>query len=155
MESIKAFLEDNAGGLRTVMLRNQGDTVYDIYMVFYSWSNTSLGDANEVAMAAVSQRTEDQVEDLTAVGFDLLGREPRIHFPFAISGDLVTSGSAFIVGNLVVSLPKPLTVATLAGLFNIATSSISRLGIEVLFERRRNLRQKAQLVAEAGNTSRT
>jgi len=149
LQHVKAQLTGAVVGLRTVMLRNQGTTAYDIHVIHYSFSNTNIGQVAENAGMAVSTRLQDQVEDAVAVSLPDQQSENGIYLPVQLSYDLVTEGGLSIVGAHTVPFPKPFRVPFLAGIFNSLTSgNNSNLGIEVFFERVEVVvREKASLVA--------
>jgi len=145
----------NSQGLRSVLLQNQGDTVYDLRIIHYCLLNTSVQSTNEAVMMAVSTREEDQVEDLSPVGFDQMVTEEGIILPYAMMSDELTSGAVAMLGSQTITLPRAITVPFLAGIINFATANAPNVGIEVWFDRRRDLREKAQLVSRSGGRART
>lgn len=134
MEQIKGFFEHTAAQGRAIMLRNRQRQAFDIHVVHYTLENADIGNINDVAMAAISTRFEDQVDDSGIVGFDELIREPGIIFPFSWLADNIIEGTAVLVSNHTIVLNKPIRVPWLSFLFNIATVALSRVGVEVWFE---------------------
>lgn len=133
----KVGVSGGTAGRRRLILRNQGDSVYDIYKVRYNFLSTSLFDTNEVAAMAVSTRLVDQVEDAVAVGFDTMAIDTGIHFPYSVCFDVATSGANIIQAVHSDDFPsdRPFTVPFLAFLMNVAVSNPVNLGVEVWFER--------------------
>jgi len=135
-------------GLRTILLRNQGTSVYDIWLVRHTIFTTNLGNANEGILAALSQRLEDQIEDTTSISqLDILS-DAGIFNCFSWIEDLETSGMAAMVGNQVTGYnPKPMTVPFLSWLVSPLNSNVAGLGVEVFFERKEvTALEKATLV---------
>jgi len=138
-------------GLRRRILRNQGNTVYDIHLIHYGWIDTDVLNTNEVDAMAVSTRNEDQVNDTTTIGFDDMVTEEGIFGAVALLADLQSNGGVGLISGYNIPFPKPYTVHQLAGLFNSAIAVAGNNGIDVWFVRRDvTPMEKASLVARLG-----
>jgi len=151
MEIAKAGGSFATTGLRTVMLENQGLTVYDIHLVRHMFFSTSLLTTNELIIQGLSTRFDDQVEDEVAVGFDEYITENGI---FAVSGfgaDLSTEGGAALIPTDNIPYVPAMRVPFAAYIVNPAVASTLNGGIEVYFTRVTvNSREKAFLTSQAG-----
>ena len=144
-------------GRRTVIMQNQGLTVYDIHLIRYSFSGVNFLQTNDVLTMALSLRDEDQVEDATAVGFETMQTTQGIFAVYTLNIDFFTEGGASLKGGQNIPFPlKPYTVPYAAWIVNPALADVGIYGVEVWFERRRiSSREKSYMVSEAGGRART
>jgi len=158
MDHLKRALTATGAGRRSVVMQNQGLTVYDIHVVRYNWSATSALSTNESAAMALSTRGDDQVEDDQAIGFPDLVTEEGIYLPTMFHADELGGGSggSMIILSDTIVMPKPWRVPYLAFLANIAVAIAITAGVEIFFERVKvSGEAKAFLVSEAGGRART
>jgi len=156
VELVKGSLSGTSANIRTILFENQGRTVYDIYLVRYSLQLLSLLDVNDVIDMALSTRAEDQVEDTTNVTFAELIGDRNIFLPFFYMADFVTEGASTIIASEVIPFTKPFSVPYLAFVGLLSVPVTANAGVEIYYERRRaSIREKAQMVAEAGGRART
>lgn len=157
LELVKSNVGLAAGAERTVLMENQGSTVYDIWMVKWTMSLTDPLATNEQVLASLSLRGVDQVEDAVAVPFPLQLADPSIFATFGYSADLITEGGIALIPSLIIPYnPKPFTVPFLAKVTNSAVASPANVGVEVYFERRRvSASEKVSIVAQTGGRIRS
>jgi len=143
--------------LRTVLFQNQGSTIYDIWAIHYSYSNVNELNGNDVIMAALSLKDQDQVQDTTAIGFDSLHEDPGYFGVWAHSIDLETEGGVSLLGQSdQYFMTKPFTIPFAAWVVNPALAATARLSIEVYYERRQvTSMEKARVVGQTGGKART
>lgn len=133
------------------MLRHQSRTAYDIYLVRHLFAGTNIGQSNELAVSALSQRFQDQVEDTTPVGFDDMVIENGIFAVGIFSADLETQGALAVMPVVSVGFPKPFRVPYAAWILNPAVQITMNFGIEIFFERIRvTTMEQAELITQAG-----
>ena len=142
-----------ADQLRRRILRNQGNVVYDIYHVHYSYIPIDVLDVNDVGAMALSTRKQDQVNEDgvgSEIGFTLMVGEEGIFGVVALIADLETTGGVALIAAHDIAFSKPYTVPWLAGIFNVGVGTIANMGMEVYFTRR-NVQplEKASLVAKS------
>lgn len=136
---------------RTKLMRNQGNTVYDVYTVHYTFILPDLLKTNEAAVIALSTRIEDQVDDFATVGFDVMTTEEQIWGVVPIIADLETEGGIGLVAAHTISFTKPYTVPWLAMIINTALAAAGNISADVWFVRRQvSAMDKASLVARLG-----
>lgn len=151
MQQVKGFFEDTAAQGRQIMLRNQQSQAYELQIIHYTLENADIGNINDVVMAAISTRFEDQVNDSGIVGFDAMIREQGIIFPFSWLADHAVEGMVALISNHTIVLNKPIRVPFLSFVFNIATVALSRVGVEVWYDVVRvNAFESAELTKRIG-----
>ncbi len=136
---------------RRRLLRNQGNTVYDLYLVHYAWISTSVLVDNEVAAMVLSTRPDDQRNDAGAVGFDDMVIDEGLFGVGSLLADLNTNGGSAMIANHTIPFSKPYTVPWLAVAFNAAVATAINFGVDIWFVRREeSAMNKASLVARLG-----
>lgn len=152
----KVSIVGGAGGLRTMVLRNQLLTAYDIHMIHWIVAGTDALQTNELGMLGFSTNARDQTEDTAPVGFDDFVQREGIFGVFAVYGDVLTSGGIYGIGNHTIVFPKPYRVPYAAFIANIAFAVTTNLGGEIYFDRVRvSAQESAELAAQAGGRDRT
>lgn len=156
LELRKASTFLTVGGLRTVVMENQGLTVYDIYLVRYVYIGTNLGNVNQTFAMALSIRFGDQVEDAGVVGTGEMVDEPGIFAVSNFQADLSTEGALAINNVDTIPFAKPFRVPYAAFLANAAVSVGISAGVEIYFERVTvSAREKAFISMQAGGRIQT
>jgi len=156
MEIVKASQNATTGDLRRRLLRVAQGVVFDIWMVHYTISSeTTFTSADDLSMA-LSIRAQDQVDDAQNVDMAIQASDKQIFLKVPLIAAFLTSGADTLLGAHTISLPRPLTVPYLAGLFHQQTTGSVQVGIEVYFERRvASKMEMAHLVLSAGGRART
>ena len=143
-------------GFRTVMLRNQGRTVYDLYSVHYHYASVDALAGNDSIAAALSLRDEDQVEDATRVVLGTIVVDDAIFGVTSYSVDLSTNGAIALVGVSDQRWDPPFTVPFLAWIVEANSTATVHVGVEVYYRRRVvSSAEKAAVVAQTGGRART
>lgn len=156
MLHIKASLTASAAGRKTILLRHQSHTAYDIHVVRYTLNDIGMMSTAEQVFAALSQRFEDQNEDAVAVGFEDMLSQQHIYAVFGWGADFNTSGGVGMILSNTLAFPKPYRVPYSAAIFNIATAVPATIGVEVWFDRLRiSALEQAELVTAAGGRTET
>ena len=138
-------------GIRRILMRNQGDVVYDIYNIHYAYQANSPLNVDDVAMVVLSTRTDDQRNDVFTIGFDDMIVEEGLFGAVAFINDITVEGGVFAVGAHELVFPKPYTVPWLSAAFNLAVAVTTHIGVDVWFVRRRAAAmEKAALTARLG-----
>ena len=122
-------------GRREIVLRNQGNTVYDIYKVRWIININSLVLTNERTSGALSTRLEDQADDSAQLSEESFMEDTGLFAAVAFISDFDTEGAAAMVGAHEIDYPVPFRVPFASFVVNIVTGAGVTIGAEIYFVR--------------------
>jgi len=136
MQRLKRGGSIAASGFRSILLRNQGTTVYDIELVIWTSILTDGLKTNDSFVAALSLLESDQREDLEFIPFDNINEDDGYSHLFSFATDFETEGGMALIPQLVIPHAKPFTVPYLSMVATGLLAATARINVEIFFERR-------------------
>jgi len=134
METIRAVFDETTDA-RTILLRPGRGFGFALHVCRYSVLPLGGLVDNERYTVALSERTQDLVEDTTTVPADELGGSPGIFFPWTVFQQVPTDvGHHTIDLETTLTFPVPYTVSQLAALWSETLTTALFMSVEVWYD---------------------